>query len=646
MHHECGSTSKLIVAGVLLISGAAPAFAGELIGQLTDPEQPAVEASVDIINASIEQDGGLLTFVMETRGEIPVPLPSNETLVYIWFVDADNDPDTGQPHGALGSEFNVRAVIAGDQMVGFVDITGSLPGGGMGTVTVEANRIEMTIGLAQIANPEQFHWRCDAAYSVDGLVVSFNSETAVAVADTLPYTPPAHVEITSPLLMLCPTGPATGQLTVEVRDADGNPQPLDQYHLTFESTNPAVASVDDTGLVTAHAVPTQFNDMPYVNVWADGLHSDNGALIRVTSDDLGVEHQMYAAADLSLYLPAEIEGVDLDQITTEFQVVAAMSMAYAAQQTGIGTMPFNGGRHYFVLDVTDDPATVPCGASGNPVRLGWHFGNPIHNSCYIVNIPENRTPQWLVLFHEMGHNFTFASWGFGNFCGGPSGNHNVAYCEGFASLAALWSWQDIMSCPATLGQLAIDDIDQHYLNYVSVFRGAAEEYQSSGADYYNDLDPDTLDGILCEMYDVYGAAIWYGLFSAFLPANEPLPFTVDTIEKQSTWFVAALSASAGEDLRSLFTADYGFPIDDTAWPGMLSAAQERVSARVWVPPVMGDLDCDYDVDIDDFNALGDCLAGPDIVFPAGCNGADWDGAGDVDLADFAEFQAVFTGPGG
>ena len=356
---------RTLLAGMFgslaVLASGQTASGATVIGQLTDPEQPVVDASVDIVSASIEQDGGLLTFAIETRGDIPTPLPSNEALRYIWFVDADNNPATGQPNDEVGSEFNVRAVISGSSMDGFVDITGSLPGGGTGTVTVEGNRVEMTISLSQIASPEGFHWLCDAVYLVNDAVVSTNLYTAAAVAYTLPYTPPAHVELTPPLLMLCPTGPAAGQLTVEVRDAEGNVLPIEDYHLTFESTNEAVATVDEDGLVTAHSVPVQFNDSPFVSVRADGVLSDNASLIRVTSTDLGIEHQMYEADDLSLYLPAEIEGIDLDQITTDFQVLEGTSMAYAAQQMGIGIVAADAGRQYYVLDVTDDPATVPCG---------------------------------------------------------------------------------------------------------------------------------------------------------------------------------------------------------------------------------------------------------------------------------------------
>lgn len=64
----------------------------------------------------------------------------------------------------------------------------------------------------------------------------------------------------------------------------------------------------------------------------------------------------------------------------------------------------------------------------------------------------------------------------------------------------------------------------------------------------------------------------------------------------------------------------------------------------------GDLDGDTDVDLDDFELMSGCMAGPNETgVPFLCNSihfgqVDLDGDADVDLADFAEFQTVFTGP--
>ncbi len=165
---------------------------------------------------------------------------------------------------------------------------------------------------------------------------------------------------------------------------------------------------------------------------------------------------------------------------------------------------------------------------------------------------------------------------------GPSGPHNSAYCEGLASLAAMWSWQSIMANPQGLGAAALSDLDRHFIAYANGWRQSLLDYQNAGSNY-DAIDANIVDGILLEMHDDFGMDAWFDLFSTFLPAEEPLPVTLDTKEKQATWFVAAMSVSAGEDLRSRFETEYGFPIDYAAWDEILGAVQQRIAARSWVP---------------------------------------------------------------
>jgi len=591
-HHRPPARTRPVAVVLLLLLvlllGPAPHAAAAVIGQLTDPEHPSLEAPVDILSARIEQTGGRLTFSIEARDDIPtsLPLPDDE-MTYLWFLDTDENPGTGQPHGALGSEFNVRAVIGQTSGGGFVDVTGAVPGGGPGTVTVDGRTIRIEIWMAQIGQPEDFNWRCSSFHIADGQWVSGNPETSIADAVTLPYTAPAHVAVTTPLLALSPSGPATGQLAVEIRDASGQVLPNTEHTLAFHSTCEAVATVSGTGLVTALRPPAEHWETPYIEVWADGLMADNAAVIRVTSTDLGVQYQMYPEEHVSFYLPPWIEGVNLHAITTSYEVVAATERAYETQAEGIGEVPVSGGRQYLVLDVTDDPVTCVCGASGNPVRLGWLWGQPVHNSCYIVNDPQNRAPQWFVIFHELGHNFTCACNSFNLFCAGPSSVHNTAYSEGLASLAAMWSWQSILREPAGLGALACADIDRQITGTTNGYRQRLADYQAEGANY-DAINPDIVDGILCEMKDAHGLGAWWDLFSTFLPSNEPLPIALDTREKQATWFVAAMSTTAGTDLRTQFRTEYGFPLDDGAWAGILGAVAARIAARPWTPEAVAD----------------------------------------------------------
>lgn len=59
--------------------------------------------------------------------------------------------------------------------------------------------------------------------------------------------------------------------------------------------------------------------------------------------------------------------------------------------------------------------------------------------------------------------------------------------------------------------------------------------------------------------------------------------------------------------------------------------------------LQGDADEDGDVDLADYIAMLDCLAGSDEPLAAGCESFDLDGDNDADLADLLVFQAVFTG---
>ena len=62
-----------------------------------------------------------------------------------------------------------------------------------------------------------------------------------------------------------------------------------------------------------------------------------------------------------------------------------------------------------------------------------------------------------------------------------------------------------------------------------------------------------------------------------------------------------------------------------------------------VTSLLGDLDEDCDVDLDDYGRFFECLTSPGQDVPPDCSNADLDQDGDVDLGDFWAFQAAFTG---
>jgi len=67
----------------------------------------------------------------------------------------------------------------------------------------------------------------------------------------------------------------------------------------------------------------------------------------------------------------------------------------------------------------------------------------------------------------------------------------------------------------------------------------------------------------------------------------------------------------------------------------------NVVIRLHAPPPWGNLDGDGDVDLDDVALFYACLTGPDVPSTPDCAGASADADSDVDVADFAQLQAVF-----
>jgi hypothetical protein len=175
-----------IIVLFTIVTIAQFAAADQIIGQITDPCNLSIDGYTDVLSARVERNGTKLTFVMEMRGNIPnaSQLPDyNDTITYIWLVDADNNPATGQDSGGAGSEFNVRAVLSQNPLFagGYVDIVGALTDsgvGGTGTVDVDANRISVTIDRSQLASVRRLHWRSNAWSYIDEEASGNNGLTA------------------------------------------------------------------------------------------------------------------------------------------------------------------------------------------------------------------------------------------------------------------------------------------------------------------------------------------------------------------------------------------------------------------------------------------------------------------------------------
>ncbi len=79
----------------------------------------------------------------------------------------------------------------------------------------------------------------------------------------------------------------------------------------------------------------------------------------------------------------------------------------------------------------------------------------------------------------------------------------------------------------------------------------------------------------------------------------------------------------------------------------LQSQRYRLRPPTFDNVTIGDADVDGDVDLDDYNVIGNCLNGPNVnTPPAGCTAAQFDAAdidrdNDVDLEDWSHFQDAF-----
>ena len=92
--------------------------------------------------------------------------------------------------------------------------------------------------------------------------------------------------------------------------------------------------------------------------------------------------------------------------------------------------------------------------------------------------------------------------------------------------------------------------------------------------------------------------------------------------------------------------DGTFSIEIPTYRSLSSAGAYRFSFTMSAVPLSEacDFDEDEDVDLEDYTFISDCLSGPNAeTIDPGCEDADLDWDGDVDLADVFGFQAAFDG---
>lgn len=108
------------------------------------------------------------------------------------------------------------------------------------------------------------------------------------------------------------------------------------------------------------------------------------------------------------------------------------------------------------------------------------------------------------------------------------------------------------------------------------------------------------------------------------------------------YLLTQVPAGAGGSIISVGASSVGF--GTVTRPSVLveraGFTECNLALGAWA---FGDYDVDGDVDLGDHAEFADCLIGPDVSPPAGCDVFDVDADDDVDLDDWSEFAVSFTG---
>ncbi len=195
----------------------------------------------------------------------------------------------------------------------------------------------------------------------------------------------------------------------------------------------------------------------------------------------------------------------------------------------------------------------------------------------------------------------------------------------FDVILAVQHFEPIQGGWAQVDLLAFDDVDNHY-------RGG-----------YGNLFDLNNTRYLTNAREVGGVYIGTGnTLHNFYAA----PFYL-RVTKRGTAYHLYYSLNGLTYLDSGLGTNYG---DGTpAYLGLVAMADQSQTSVATidyfavVSKPVGDCNGDFDIDFEDFGALAECVAGPNLPYGSGCGCSDLDADGDSDLCDVALFQRVFTG---
>jgi hypothetical protein len=366
---------------------------------------------------------------------------------------------------------------------------------------------------------------------------------------------------------------------LQVRDQAGD---VVASAITFYGYDTTLISISTDGYVTPKRSETSTEIGTGVSASVGGQQVANSCIVRVLSRDYNLSYTEARGQNTILYYPSPISGENISAYVAQYEMPQVNDYAYSIQESHMGLKPFGGCKQIIELDFAETERQSVCGISGNPVRLGWIIAGNEWQNCFLVPFIPPRSPQWGVIFHELGHNFTWPSYTF------AVGLGIFDYSEGIATAISLQTSLEILQTPSRypLGTSARTSIEwvlnrdtTDYIRDLNNWLSASAPFSSYNPNlvdglwlYYRRTRPtDFSQRFFLPLQPQYQNQVSH-LFSAVNAAGN---------NGKHTFFAALVSAAVGKDLSSEFITIYHLPVVQPLFNDLYQAFNRIIGLAVF-----------------------------------------------------------------
>lgn len=351
---------------------------------------------------------------------------------------------------------------------------------------------------------------------------------------------------------------ARSAVPLQIRDASGA---IVGGTMSFFGYDTSLISISNDGYVTAKRPETSTEIGAWVDATIGGQSVANSCIVRVLSTNYNLVYTVAESPNTMLYYPTSVNGENISNYVTQFEMAQATEYAYKVERTLMGTTPFGGCKQIYEIDFGEAEAQRVCGISGNPIRIGWGAGGDVWQNCFLVPFIPPRSPQWGVMYHEMGHNMTMISYTF------SEGLGITHYIEGIATAIGVETSSQILDglTRYPIGSDARNSIAWVLNRDTTGFISTFTTWLKSGA-AFSSYNIDLVDGLWLYYRRVRPTDFAQRFFTPLQPQYQDRVSgyfaTLDAAgdNGKHTFFAALVSAAVGTDLSSQFTNTYHFPL--------------------------------------------------------------------------------------